>query len=108
MTIIFTNADFWIESHITPSLAMPDAAGLFSTPAINLDKTGRFVGGTICSHDHTDNANANAIGVLRLGVPGLGAIQYGQEITQFVCVAQKEVGAGGGVIFFKVILFMRK
>jgi len=106
MTIIFTNADFWIESHITPRTSTPGPGT--KSEVINLDKGGRIVGWVGFWYDGTTIPVADFPDFMTICMTeGSTVLGYGLEVTQIRMVTANN-SASARNIGHNLLIFLRK
>jgi len=108
MTIIFeTGNEFWIEQ-LEDTVTIEDAAGLYNSGILNLERSGRCLGFSVTVITAANNDNTQAIGSILLLDQGSGSITFGELLTGIVTRIQKQIGTAGNIVVtVKIMLFMR-
>jgi len=109
LTIIFEVGNtFWIEAH-EGVINLTNAAGIYGTGAIALDRAGTFLGATMQVNNIgvTDQTQALAAVSFRRRNPN-GDLSIGTEFQEFEGRYTKQIGtAGATVLNVTILLFMR-
>jgi len=109
MTIIFEMGnEFWIEVVNLPIITVMDAAGRYNSAGVNLERSGRFIGGAILNTGGTSNDNTQAIGIQDLRASPNNVLTVGLLINAVLWRVYKEIGTAGDTTVNGIaILFMR-
>jgi len=108
MVIIFQRGnEFWIE-YIACTLALTDAAGQVTGTAVDLEREGFFIGGSMSCYTAAVNDNCQAMGELEIrGLPN-GTLSFGTRVAQIRARCQKQAGTDGNVtVSLAGMVFMR-
>jgi len=104
LTVIFTNSDFWIETHRVQLANIP--ATSVGTLVFNLDKGGRFLGYSI-SPDEPSTAFIAVLGAIGCRDGSGGNLQYGEAINSMTAIVEN-LSAGLETINVWVVVYLRK
>jgi len=97
-----------IETHEV-NITLTNAAGIFQTPVIAVDRPGSFIAGMILPSEFTTSDNINAIGNMTLAAANPSVqLAVGVTIVEFFVRIMKQLGTDGDVnLHFLVTMFIR-
>lgn len=108
LTVVFTNADFWIEMHVV-TFTTNNASGSYNSAVVTLDRGGRLVGVSIVGRNVTSVAQGNVIGHVNIQPDSAGTIDHGDAINDFRVRLFKDTGGGAAEdISYVVMMYLRK
>jgi len=109
MTVIFIQGDlFWIEV-LDVNVTLMDAAGVYQSGVIPLEKAGNCIGFSESLENAQNNDNVQAMGGCEVRQGAGTQINIGDFVPDIRVRAKKQIGtAGNTVIGFRIMMFMRR
>lgn len=109
MTIIFQfGQEFWIE-YVEAVCTIQDAAGFYTSGAMNLEREGSYVGGIAGCRGFIDNDNSQAVGGWDLRDASGNTLTFEEVINHAHVRVHKQAGTAGNTnLTMTAIIFLKR